>query len=64
MAIKLCQTCDSFTQICDFCKHYHFNGEYRNGKYRYVDKGCCDLFFLPSDPVDGCEFFYCFKAEE
>jgi len=46
--------------ICDFCKHYNFNGipHPRRGEM-YVDKGCCKLHFMRSDPMDGCDYFHC-----
>ena len=47
--------------ICDFCKHYNFNGEETGSKHDpvYVDKGCCKLHFMREDPGGGCEYFYC-----
>jgi len=64
--ITLCPNCDIYSRICDYCKHYQFNGEDRDGKHGpvYVDKGCCSLHFLRSDPHHGCEYFYCFKVDE
>ena len=62
----LCPDCDTrWPWVCDFCKHYQFNGEDHGGKHGpvYVDKGCCMLHFLRSDPGDGCEYFYCFRVD-
>lgn len=56
----LCSICSpEWPWVCDFCKHYAFNGD--DGVY--VDKGCCRLHGLPSDPSDGCEYFYCMRAD-
>jgi len=62
----LCSECDSrWPWVCDFCKHYAFNGESLEGGHGviYVNKGCCRLHFLPSDPNDGCEYFHCRMAD-
>jgi hypothetical protein len=63
---KLCLKCDKYSQICDYCKFFLFNGEDTGGKHGpvYVDKGCCGLHFLRSDPWDGCEYFYCHMADK
>lgn len=47
--------------LCDFCKHYQFNGEDRGGKHgpAYVNKGCCGLHFLREDPEGCCDYFHC-----
>ena len=63
----LCPDCEPpWTSICDFCKHYKFNGEDLGGKHGlvYVEKGFCSLHCLPSDPDDGCEYFYCIMADK
>lgn len=46
--------------ICDFCKHYQFNGV----KGVYVGKGFCKFHKENRDPFDGCGGFYCFKIKE
>ena len=58
----LCPKCERrWPTVCDFCKHYQYNGEDVGGKHGpvYVDKGCCGLHFLRSDPEDGCKYFHC-----
>ncbi len=59
-----CSKCTPYP-VCDFCKHFNFNGE--NGVY--IDKGWCNKFNERKDPEDGrtkifgktieCEEFYC-----
>lgn len=55
-------------QICDFCKHYHFNGLDAHGKTQdgkifiepravYVNEGYCGLDLKQRDPQDGCDRF-------
>ena len=60
--MKLCKSCNPLTCICDFCKHYQFNG--KSLKQRYFGNGCCKLHFLPSHPTGVCEYFYCIKYDE
>ena len=49
--------------ICDFCKHYDFNGEeWEDGAIVYVYKGMCNKYNKRSDPDDGCNDFVCFRT--
>jgi len=51
--------------ICDFCKHYNYNGEdltqdgivYKNAVYTY--NGFCTLHCQRKEPYDECSDFYC-----
>jgi len=50
------------TPLCDFCKHYNFNGDKLG---RYTGNGRCILHDEPSEPYDYCEEdFYCFLADK
>ncbi len=69
--MKLCPKCDTrWPAVCDFCRHYQFNGEpeERRGKIIqiYVDKGFCEFHQKRKDPGEGegCDDFYCFKLEK
>jgi hypothetical protein len=42
--------------ICDFCKHYHYNGD---DKGVYTGDGFCSILNEPKDPEDSCDDFYC-----
>jgi len=58
----LCPGCEPpWTSICDFCKHYISN---RRRGIVYEGKGFCSLHCLPSDPDDGCEYFYCYMIDK
>jgi len=51
--------------ICDFCKHYDFNGEeYPDGAIVYVGKGYCNKHNKQSDPDDGCNHYVCFRIKD
>lgn len=55
--MKLCPQCDlRYPDVCDFCKHYEFNGD-EEGKY--TGNGYCKFHMKLMDPGDGCEDFYC-----
>ena len=62
-----CNNCEF--DICDFCMHYNFNGEwYANGSDGshgpiYVGEGYCRLTGCYSDPIDDCDNFHCFMAK-
>ncbi len=54
------------SKICDFCKHFNFNGEPlidKDGKQWenaiYVGKGWCCLHKRREDPAHTCEKFSC-----
>ena len=60
--MKLCNNCQEQFNVCDFCKHFNFNGEDRGSKHgpAYVDKGCCVVHFMRCDPGDSvCDWFEC-----
>jgi len=62
-----CPECDPrFTAVCDFCKHFDFNGEDRGGKHGtiYVDKGYCNFHKRRTDPEKGCSDFHCEWADK
>lgn len=65
MAVKLCSKCHPLGHICDFCKHYQFNGINTGSKHglAYNSQGCCSLHFLRAHPEHGCEYFYCDWAD-
>ncbi len=63
-SMTLCPDCsprDARAAICDFCKHYNFNGD-KDGCY--VGKGECThpAHRGPREPVDACRYFYCTHA--
>ncbi len=63
-----CNTCDiPYTNICDFCCFYCFNGEWdiRRGGWVsvYIDTGFCYVDMLPRDPEEACDEFYCFGVK-
>jgi hypothetical protein len=56
----LCPQCDPHSfAVCDFCKHYAFNGD-EDG--HYTGDGWCTLHRRDQDPGGGCERFHCHKA--
>lgn len=55
-----CTKCDDAGDICDFCKHYDFNG---NEKGQYTGDGICTLHQKQMEPYEGCDDFYCYKVE-
>lgn len=61
---KFCVGC-SESAVCDFCKHFDFNGEAALGENGesyanvYVGNGYCRLHNKPADPGSGCDDFYC-----
>jgi hypothetical protein len=58
----LCDECEPrFAAVCDFCKHYNFNG---NADGAYTGDGWCRLHFRPEDPGSGCYDFHCKRADE
>lgn len=56
--------------VCDFCKHFDFNGEAvigQDGKTYanvYVGKGYCRLHSWPADPGHGCDDYHCRLADK
>lgn len=52
---------DECYPLCDFCKHYNFNGD-ENGAY--TENGFCTFHNQKKDPSDFCEDFYCFNIKE
>ncbi len=75
MAQVFCSKCGEgkmFSDICDFCMHYNFNGKwYHNGSDGshgpvYVDEGYCYLDGFYRDPYDTCDRddFHCFLAKK
>ena len=63
--MKLCPKCsprDSRAAICDFCKHYRFNGD---AEGTYVGDGRCEHpdHPAPREPDEMCEDFHCSMAE-
>ena len=63
-----CPDCDMrWPNVCDFCIHYCFNGEWyyheytNEWAYAYNGEGFCRLDGTYSDPADGCDNFYCFR---
>ena len=57
--MKKCPDCE--VPVCDFCKHYDFNGN-ENGAY--TGDGYCNLLKEPKEPHDDCDQFHCEWAEE
>jgi hypothetical protein len=56
----LCPQCDPVSfAVCDFCKHYAFNGD-EDG--HYTGDGWCCLHRRDQDPGGGCELFHCSKV--
>ncbi len=56
---KYCSFDCAFTgPVCDFCKHYNFNGDSLG---RYTGEGYCKLTMKQMDPEQGsnCNDFYC-----
>ena len=53
--------CEETGPICDFCKHYDFNGDATGA---YTGDGFCNLHKRESDPIDACDDFFCFKIQE
>ena len=45
--------------ICDFCMHYNFNGEWylfeESWQFVYIEKGFCHLDGCYRDPYDLCD---------
>jgi len=63
---KYCsKECELYNGICDFCKHYHYNGAdmIEKGKLYegaiYTGDGWCGLHDRWQDPSDNCSNFEC-----
>ncbi len=51
-------TCgDGCPTICDFCRHYDFNGDEHGA---YTGDGWCRLWEEQREPFEDCDEFYCF----
>ncbi len=61
MAIYCTFDCAAVGPVCDFCKHYHFNGD---EKGRYTGEGWCNFHQHQIDPEGGCEDFYCQSVDK
>ena len=47
-------------KVCDFCKHYDFNGIILDdGSKVYTGLGYCHISKKPSDPDNECKNFEC-----
>lgn len=57
--ITTCNECYDF--ICDFCKHYNFNGD-EDGAYQ--GNGICTLDNSRKEPLETCDNFYCFNVDK
>jgi hypothetical protein len=54
--------CSYIGAVCDFCKHYDFNGD-KNGAY--TGDGWCKLHQIQKDPENGCDNdFHCTSADK
>ena len=61
---------DKCYPLCDFCKHYQFNGDdlIRNGKTFkgaiYTGKGFCTFHHRRQEPQDQCDNFHCKNVKD
>ena len=58
MAQYCSDECKDIGPVCDFCRHYDFNGD---GNGAYTGDGRCNLHGEYHDPWFGCEDFICFR---
>ena len=62
MAVYCSFDCAYIGAVCDFCKHYNFNGD---DKGCYTGEGWCNFHHLQKDPDQSCpNDFYCASADK
>ncbi len=57
---RFCVECEYGGDICDFCRHYAFNGDALGA---YTGDGHCNKHNRHEDPEGGCEDFECFRGD-